>query len=125
MYQCSTSILLCYYIQNRVFCQQKIATIFGKFRLIARKYKPQKYPRQSAGAWLGEEIASLSEDCRIDGQLLVDVDEVGVLDVVPLADLLHSDTEADRDAREDVAADDRVNDEIGRASCRERVCQYV
>ena len=52
----------------------------------------------------------LAQDGGINGQLLVDVDEVGVLDVIPLADLLHGDTEANRDAGEDVAADDGVND---------------
>ncbi len=55
-------------------------------------------------------VCRSAQDGGINGQLLVDVDQVGILDVVPLADLLHSDTEADRDAREDVAADDRVND---------------
>ena len=58
----------------------------------------------------GFDTSCLAQDGGIDGQLLVDVNEVGVLDVIPLADLLYRDTEADRDAGEDVAADDRVDD---------------
>ena len=57
-----------------------------------------------------EAVCRLAKDGGIDGQLLVDVDEVGILDVIPLADLLNRNAEADRDAGEDVAADNRVND---------------
>ena len=41
---------------------------------------------------------------------MINLNLTRIFNIVPLADLLHSDTEADRDAGEDVAADDRVDD---------------
>ena len=55
-------------------------------------------------------VCRSAQDGGIDGQLLVDVNQILVLDIVPLADLLFRNTEADGDTGHDVTADDRIND---------------
>ncbi len=53
-----------------------------------------------------------ADDCRINGELLTDADEVGVLDVVPLGNLHVVDAEADCNAAQDIAGGHGVDDVV-------------
>ena len=54
----------------------------------------------------------LSDNRRINGELLADADQVGILDVVPLSDLHIVDTEAGADAAEDITGGNDVDDVV-------------
>ena len=51
----------------------------------------------------------LSDNRRINGELLADADQVGILDVVPLSNLHIADAEALTDAAQDIAGGHRVD----------------
>ena len=51
----------------------------------------------------------LSDNRRINGELLANADQVGILDVVPLSNLHIADSEALADAAEDITGGNRVN----------------
>ena len=50
----------------------------------------------------------LSDNRRINGELLADADQVGILDVIPLRNLHVVDTEALTDSAQDIAGGNRV-----------------
>ena len=54
----------------------------------------------------------LSDNRRINGELLADADQVGILDVVPLSDLHVADTEALANAAEDIAGGHGVDNVV-------------
>ena len=74
-------------------------TVFVKKTVRFRKHTGPC--RHTAGACAKTESA---DDGGIDGQLLADTDDIGVLDAVPTLDLGHGHAEADRDAGQNVAA---------------------
>ena len=54
----------------------------------------------------------LSDNRRINSELLADADQVGILDVIPLRNLHIADTEALTDSAQDIAGCHRVDDVI-------------
>ena len=54
----------------------------------------------------------LSDNRRINGELLADADQIGILDVIPLSNLHVIDSEALSDAAEDVARGNRVDNVV-------------